>query len=56
MQTAKMLRQRLKRWASRRGLAASIRFGDLERTEPFSTEFGFDRGKPVNSRYVRGVS
>ncbi len=52
MQTAKMLRQRLKRWASRRGLAASIRFGDLERTEPFSTEFGFDRGKPVDRRYV----
>lgn len=30
----------------------SIRFGDLRRLRPISTNFGFDRGKPVDRRYI----
>ena len=52
LQMAKRARHRLKRWLSRRGVARAISFGDLERTRPFSTEFGFDRGKPIDRRYV----
>jgi SAM-dependent methyltransferase len=29
-----------------------VRFGDLQRTSPISKEFGFDRGKPVDRRYI----
>ena len=50
LQTAVMLRHRFRRRSSRH--RSSARFGDLERTVPFSTEFGFDRGKPVDRRYV----
>jgi SAM-dependent methyltransferase len=50
LQTATTLRHRFKRWSSRR--RSAICFGDLQRTAPFSTVFGFDRGKPVDRRYV----
>jgi SAM-dependent methyltransferase len=48
--TATMLRERFRRWSSRR--RSDIRFGDLQRAVPFSTTFGFDRGKPVDRRYI----
>ncbi|RJT32705.1 glycosyltransferase [Mesorhizobium waimense] len=50
LQTAVMVRHRFRRRSSRH--RSSAWFGDLERTVPFSTEFGFDRGKPVDRRYV----
>ncbi|MBZ9985018.1 MULTISPECIES: glycosyltransferase [unclassified Mesorhizobium] len=50
LQTTMMLRQRFKGWSSRR--RSGVRFGDLSRPLPFSTNFGFDRGKPVDRRYV----
>ncbi|MFL5607302.1 MAG: class I SAM-dependent methyltransferase [Gemmatimonadaceae bacterium] len=34
--------------------AASISFGDLRRVTPVSREFGFDRGDPVDRRYIEG--
>jgi len=44
------LRQRLKqRLAPRDG---SVQWGDLRRTEPFSRSFGFDRGLPVDRKYI----
>jgi glycosyltransferase involved in cell wall biosynthesis len=45
------LRAKLRR-RLRGGERPPIRFGDLHRTSPVSTEFGFDRGKPVDRRYV----
>jgi glycosyltransferase involved in cell wall biosynthesis/SAM-dependent methyltransferase len=30
----------------------SVRFGDLRRLHPISANFGFDRGKPVDRRYI----
>ena len=30
----------------------SVRFGDLRRLHPVSPNFGFDRGKPVDRRYI----
>jgi SAM-dependent methyltransferase len=30
----------------------SIRFGDLRRTSPISTEFGYDRGTPIDRYYI----
>jgi glycosyltransferase involved in cell wall biosynthesis len=30
----------------------SVRFGDLRRLHPISPNFGFDRGKPVDRRYI----
>ncbi|MDX8538529.1 glycosyltransferase [Mesorhizobium abyssinicae] len=50
LQTAVTLRHRFRRRSSRH--RSSVWFGDLERSVPFSTEFGFDRGKPVDRRYV----
>jgi SAM-dependent methyltransferase len=38
-------------WGSK---AASISFGDLRRVTPVSREFGFDRGDPVDRRYIEG--
>jgi SAM-dependent methyltransferase len=29
-----------------------VRFGDFERLEPFSTQFGYDRGGPVDRVYI----
>jgi GT2 family glycosyltransferase/SAM-dependent methyltransferase len=29
-----------------------VRFGDLHRTTPISTEFGFDRGQPIDRLYI----
>jgi glycosyltransferase involved in cell wall biosynthesis/SAM-dependent methyltransferase len=37
---------------SRRQQRSGLAFGDLQRTTPFSREFGFDRGKPVDRRYI----
>lgn len=36
----------------RRPAAGSVRFGDLRRTVPVSTTFGYDRGKPIDRRYI----
>jgi SAM-dependent methyltransferase len=49
--------QRLRLAARRRGLASwpprgAIRFGSLRRTKPISTDYGFDRGTPVDRQYV----
>ena len=33
---------------------ASVSFGDLRRVTPVSREFGFDRGAPVDRRYIEG--
>jgi glycosyltransferase involved in cell wall biosynthesis/SAM-dependent methyltransferase len=41
------LRSRLVRLRRR-----SVRFGDLRRLEPISRNFGFDRGKPMDRRYI----
>jgi glycosyltransferase involved in cell wall biosynthesis/SAM-dependent methyltransferase len=30
----------------------SVRFGDLRRSRPISPNFGYDRGKPVDRRYI----
>ena len=30
----------------------TVRFGDLRRLVPFSREFGFDRGTPVDRFYI----
>jgi SAM-dependent methyltransferase len=30
----------------------SVRFGDLRRLHPISPDFGFDRGRPVDRRYI----
>ena len=32
--------------------AATIRFGSLRRTKPISSDFGFDRGLPVDRHYI----
>ncbi|GAB3010645.1 class I SAM-dependent methyltransferase [Spirosoma pulveris] len=47
------------RWLKQLGLyttyaprVGQIRFGDLNRTTPFSTEFGYDRGGPVDRYYI----
>ncbi|TGP23421.1 glycosyltransferase [Mesorhizobium sp. M1D.F.Ca.ET.184.01.1.1] len=50
LQTAMMLRRRFRRWSSRH--RSIVWFGDLQRTAPFSSEFGFDRGRPVDRRYI----
>ena len=33
---------------------SSVSFGDLRRVTPLSREFGFDRGAPVDRRYIEG--
>lgn len=33
-------------------VSREISWGDLDRTTPISTEFGFDRGRPVDRKYV----
>jgi len=33
---------------------SSASFGDLRRVTPLSREFGFDRGAPVDRRYIEG--
>jgi SAM-dependent methyltransferase len=43
----KALRSRL--WPVRR---KAVRFGDLRRLRPISPNFGYDRGKPVDRRYI----
>ena len=48
---------RLRILARRRGLASwpprgAIRFGTLRRTHPISSDFGFDRGTPVDRHYI----
>ncbi len=45
--------------ARRRGLASwplrgAVRFGSLRRTKPISSDFGFDRGTPVDRYYIEG--
>jgi SAM-dependent methyltransferase len=51
-----MPRDRLRRWlhaATRRTVAPGhVRFGDMRRAAPLSREFGFDRGTPVDRRYI----
>ncbi|MEJ1156751.1 glycosyltransferase [Prosthecomicrobium sp. N25] len=42
----------LRRKLRRRLPGARIRFGDLARTTPVSTAFGYDRGKPLDRRYI----
>jgi glycosyltransferase involved in cell wall biosynthesis len=42
----------LARSLRKRTSSKHIDFGDLKRTAPFSNEFGFDRGKPVDRRYI----
>jgi SAM-dependent methyltransferase len=46
------LRRSFGRWRRKRKVSKPISFGDLRRTSPISNEFGFDRGKPVDRRYV----
>jgi SAM-dependent methyltransferase len=48
---------RVRRLVRRRGLASwpprgAINFGSLRRTKPISSDFGFDRGTPVDRRYI----
>ena len=45
---------RVIRGARAGGRLASISFGDLRRVTPLSREFGFDRGSPVDRRYIEG--
>jgi SAM-dependent methyltransferase len=47
------------RWLHENGLlkvytpaVGSVAFGDFDRTSPFSTEFGYDRGGPVDRYYI----
>ncbi|SOD82977.1 methyltransferase domain-containing protein [Spirosoma fluviale] len=47
------------RWLKQLGLytaftppVGQVQFGDLNRTTPFSTEFGYDRGGPVDRYYI----
>lgn len=45
----------LRRWWRRTGrhvLRLPVRLGDLERTTPFSNEFGFDRGGAIDRIYI----
>ncbi len=51
----------LRRWARRlrdlagprrRPLVGKVRFGDLARPHPISSEFGYDRGTPVDRCYI----
>jgi SAM-dependent methyltransferase len=47
----------LRRAARKRGLAAwpprgAIRFGSVRRVTPISSDFGFDRGTPVDRHYI----
>jgi glycosyltransferase involved in cell wall biosynthesis len=46
------LRRRLHSWRKSADTDGSVRFGDLRRTDPISKEFGYDRGKPLDRRYV----
>lgn len=46
------LRRKFGRWRGKHKVSKRISFGDLRRTLPISDEFGFDRGKPVDRRYV----
>jgi SAM-dependent methyltransferase len=39
-------------WRRSRRLKRQPKFGDLARTTPISRHFGYDRGKPVDRRYV----
>jgi SAM-dependent methyltransferase len=51
-----MTRDHLRRWlhaATRKSVAPGhVRFGDMRRTTPLSREFGFDRGTPIDRRYI----
>jgi hypothetical protein len=40
--------------AWRRPRIGRVNFGDLRRTAPVSRWFGFDRGLPVDRRYIEG--
>jgi len=46
------LRRRFRRWRTSAAANRSPRFGDLRRTDPISTQFGYDRGKPLDRHYV----
>jgi SAM-dependent methyltransferase len=48
------IRRIVKVLRSRSGLVRhkSVRFGDLRRLRPISPHFGYDRGKPVDRRYI----
>jgi len=37
-----------------RGLRRPISFGDLDRAEPFSRSWGYERGRPVDRFYIEG--
>jgi SAM-dependent methyltransferase len=50
--TIRAARAHLGTWRRGRKLRKRVRFGDLQRTSPISKEFGFDRGKPVDRRYI----
>jgi SAM-dependent methyltransferase len=45
---------RVMRGARSEGRLAPISFGGLRRVTPVSREFGFDRGAPVDRRYIEG--
>jgi len=46
------LRRRYHRCRKTVATDGSVRFGDLRRTDPISKIFGYDRGKPLDRRYV----
>jgi SAM-dependent methyltransferase len=43
-----------RRLARRLTRKVSVRWGSLRRTEPFSSEYGFDRGLPIDRFYIEG--
>ena len=47
-----MLRRVVKHFQNRLASSRKVHFGSLRRVTPFSREFGFDRGKPVDRVYI----
>lgn len=48
----RLARRRVARWERGRRIARPVRWGSLRRTRPVSTDFGFDRGTPVDRIYL----
>jgi SAM-dependent methyltransferase len=46
------LRRGFKAFLRQHKLLPPVRFGDLRRTSPISTQFGFDRGTPIDRYYI----
>jgi glycosyltransferase involved in cell wall biosynthesis len=44
--------QKISNLASRNSFLSKINLGDLDRTTPFSTQFGYDRGGPLDRYYI----